>query len=81
MPERRHCKRTPEQALGIAVRALREERRLTQKELSGKANLSVRTLKAIEEGRRVARWGTLRRVAQALGVPLPRLLTEAERRG
>ena len=80
MTDRRHRRRTPEQALGLAICELRKERGVTPIELAWKADLSERTLNAVEKGQRVAQWGTLRRIAHALNVPLWRLLTEAEKR-
>jgi len=53
-----------------AVRVLREWRDITQMELSSKTNISQSHISDVESGRRIGTPATLRRIADALGVPL-----------
>jgi transcriptional regulator with XRE-family HTH domain len=69
-------------ALGNAIRQLRKEAGLTQRELSERAEISVTELEMIESGGLDAEWGSLRRLAYAMDVELPnvfRLTEELER--
>ena len=50
------------------IRAARQAIGLTQNELANKANVSPRTIHAVEKGR-PCRQATKRRILQALGVP------------
>ncbi len=50
------------------IRAARQAMGLTQNELASKANVSPRTIHAVEKGR-PCRQATKRRILQALGVP------------
>lgn len=56
-----------------AVRAIRNDRGLTQQALAEKAGLAYRTVSVIENGGRVKR-RTLQQIADALQVPLEDLL-------
>jgi transcriptional regulator with XRE-family HTH domain len=59
---------------GQRVRALREERGLSQENLAHLVGMAQARLPAIEAGRRDVRLTTIRRFAQALGVTLSELL-------
>jgi transcriptional regulator with XRE-family HTH domain len=50
------------------LKALREERVLSQRDLASMAGLTQMTVWRIENGYRDARPGTIRKLAQALGV-------------
>ncbi|UJA21641.1 helix-turn-helix transcriptional regulator [Thermoleophilia bacterium SCSIO 60948] len=69
----------PQESLGRAVRALRLERGLTQRELARAADLNVTWLSHIEAGRPNPAWGTVARIAAALDVPVSELALRAER--
>ncbi|HEX6455149.1 MAG TPA: helix-turn-helix transcriptional regulator [Solirubrobacterales bacterium] len=66
-------------ALGAAIRKLRERTDLNEGELAARAGLGVDEISAIEAGELEPTWGDLRRIAAALGVPLPELLARSER--
>ena len=61
-------------ALGVRIRALREERGLLQKQLAEKAGLTASKMSQIESGRLTPTLRTLRKVADALGASIPELL-------
>jgi transcriptional regulator with XRE-family HTH domain len=63
-------------SVGANVRRLREaaEPRVTQEDLSHAAGISTSTLGRIERGTYEPRLPTLRKLAQALGVPVADLL-------
>ena len=65
--------------LGAAIRKLRQKRRLSQRALADRAGISGSWLSRIEAGTVEVRWGSLRRIAQALDLTLPELIEEAER--
>jgi transcriptional regulator with XRE-family HTH domain len=73
---RRH---EPQEALGRAIRQLRDERGLKQKELAQAADMNVTAISHIERGRANPAWGTVRRIAAALGVPVSEIAARAER--
>ena len=73
---RRH---EPQEALGRAIRQLRDERGLKQKELARAADMDVTAISHIERGRSNPAWGTVRRIATALEVPVSEVATRAER--
>jgi transcriptional regulator with XRE-family HTH domain len=56
------------------IRALREERRLTQEELCERARISVDAVNRIENGSRVPTIDTLEKIAAALGSSVTDLL-------
>lgn len=64
--------------MGRAITILRERRGLSREEVAPKTEMTVEELEALERGEVHERWGGLRIVAQALGVPLSTLLREAE---
>lgn len=63
----------PQPALGEAVRQLREKRGLTQERLAQDAGLTTGTVSLVERGRSNPAWGTVRALADGLGVPLEEL--------
>ncbi|MDX6626588.1 MAG: Helix-turn-helix domain [Solirubrobacterales bacterium] len=73
----RHSER-PQVGLGKALWKLRDERELTQETLAEKADLTGRTLSAIETGTANPTWATVRDIAAALGVPLREIAELAE---
>lgn len=69
----------PQPALGKAIRQLREKCGLTQEALAAEANLTGRTLSAIETGNANPTWATVRDIASALGVSVGELGKAADR--
>ena len=65
-------------ALGIALRTLRVARGLSQERLAEVAGVHPRYVSDIERGRRNVGIVNLDRIAGALGVDLPALMTEVE---
>jgi transcriptional regulator with XRE-family HTH domain len=57
----------PQPALGGAIRQLRDKRGLTQEALAHKAGVTTGTLSLIERGQSNPAWGTVSRIATALG--------------
>jgi ribosome-binding protein aMBF1 (putative translation factor) len=66
------------QGLGLAVRALREERGWSPGELAEKIEDDLSIIERIERGTVDADWATLRVLATALNLPLPDLIAQAE---
>jgi len=66
------------EALGRAVRALREAAGLSQEELAARCGVHRTYLGGIERGERNVSFGNLTRLARALGVETSRLLADAE---
>lgn len=64
--------------IGDAVRATRRERRLSTRQLAGLAGISQPTLSNIENGRIRAGVSTLYLLAEALGVPPARFLSDGD---
>ena len=62
--------------LGKNVRRLRQQRKLTQEELAFEAEIDLTYMGAIERGKRNPILLVMARIADALAVPLTRLLTE-----
>lgn len=69
----------PQEALGRAVRELRQERALTQRQLAQAADVNETWISHIEAGRTNPAWGTVARLAAALGIELSELAARAER--
>ncbi|HEY8465204.1 MAG TPA: helix-turn-helix transcriptional regulator [Solirubrobacterales bacterium] len=69
----------PQEALGRAVRELRVERRMTQRELAQAADTNETWISHIESGRTNPAWGTVARLSAALGVRVSELAARAER--
>jgi transcriptional regulator with XRE-family HTH domain len=70
--------RTPREALALAIRTARQRAGLSQQQLAAAADLSLRTIEDTEENRTEPKWGTLRRIAKGIAIPLGVLLEEAE---
>ncbi|MGP0100094.1 MAG: helix-turn-helix domain-containing protein [Solirubrobacteraceae bacterium] len=68
----------PQVSLGQAIREARVARGLSQEEVAHKADLHPTWLSHIEAGRNPA-WGTVRRIAAALGIEVSELASIAER--
>ena len=66
-------------ALGLAVKARRQELGLTQEELSLRSELHQRWISNVETGKRNPSYGSLRRLAGGLEVSPSELLARAER--
>ncbi len=64
--------------VGQRIRAIRQERGLTQVQLATEAKVNQGYLSSIERGRRTPRPGTLRTIAVTLGVPEAVLLGEGD---
>jgi len=64
--------------LGVALRELRVQRGLSQEELAHRASLHPTWISHLESGRENPAWGTVRRLAVALEVPLGTLAARAE---
>lgn len=69
----------PQPALGQAVRELRDKRGVTQEDLAHEAGVTVGTLSLIERGKSNPAWGTVKRIAKALGVTMSELAKRADR--
>jgi transcriptional regulator with XRE-family HTH domain len=68
-------------ALGEAVRTLRQKTGLNQDDLAARAALDVRSIARLEAGEVDPSWGSMRRIASGLGVPLEELAELAETLG
>jgi transcriptional regulator with XRE-family HTH domain len=68
-----------QQALGLAVKARRQELGLTQEELSLRSELHQRWISNVETGKRNPSYGSLRRLAGGLAISPSELLARAER--
>ena len=68
----------PQQGLGAALKELRLERGLSQEELAHRASLHPTWISHLESGRENPAWGTVRRLAVALEIPLGVLAERAE---
>jgi transcriptional regulator with XRE-family HTH domain len=62
--------------LGRNVRRLRLQKKLTQEELAFAAEIDLTYMGGIERGRRNPSLLVMARIANALSVPLPKLLSE-----
>lgn len=70
----------PQEALGRAIRELRAARGMTQRQLAKAADTNETWISHIESGRTNPAWGTVARLASALGVSISELALEAERK-
>jgi transcriptional regulator with XRE-family HTH domain len=61
--------------LGRNVRRLRQQRGMTQEELAFEAEIDLTYMGGIERGRRNPSLIVMARIADALSVPLPKLLS------
>ena len=66
------------EALGRALRELRKQAGLTQKELGSRANANDTYISQVETGRRDIRWSTVTRLLMALDVTVADLATAVE---
>jgi transcriptional regulator with XRE-family HTH domain len=69
---------TPQEALGEAIWRVRDERGLEQADVAKRANLAISQLSRLEHGEINPSWGTVRRIAGALGLPMSELVARAE---
>ena len=65
--------------LGRNVRRLRQQRAMTQEQLAFDAEIDLTYLGGIERGKRNPSLFVMARIAEALSVPLPKLLSEYNR--
>jgi len=70
--------RTPQVALGRAVRLRRVEIGMTQEELADAAGLDATSIRGIERGVANPTWDVADRVARALGLALHKLASRAD---
>jgi transcriptional regulator with XRE-family HTH domain len=63
----------PQPALGKAIRQLREKRGMTQEALAQDAGVTVGHMSMIERGHSNPTWGTVKGIAEALGVTIAEL--------
>ncbi len=67
----------PKGMIGKQLQRVREEKGVSQAKLAKAAGIPVGTLRNLEQGRRVPRLDTAIKLAEALGVSLDELTTEA----
>jgi transcriptional regulator with XRE-family HTH domain len=65
-------------ALGLAVKARREQLGLTQEQMANDSGLHQRWLSNVETGKRNPSYGSLRRLAEGLDLSASELLARAE---
>jgi transcriptional regulator with XRE-family HTH domain len=65
-------------ALGLAVKARRQELGLTQEQLSNETDLHQRWISNVETGKRNLSYGSLRRLAAGLELSASQLIAHAE---
>jgi transcriptional regulator with XRE-family HTH domain len=68
----------PQVGLGMAIKKLRLEFKLSQETLGHRAEIHPTWISHIESGRINPTWGNVRRIASGLRVPLPELAALAE---
>lgn len=68
-------------ALGRAVRAIRDEKKISQVQLAEATGLAQAWISQIERGRRNPSWSNVLRLAEGLGVRLSELVKRAETSG
>jgi transcriptional regulator with XRE-family HTH domain len=68
----------PDPALGLAIKELREARRLTQEELATRAGTTVGTVSRIEAAKSAPAWATVMQIIDAMGVSLADLARAVE---
>jgi transcriptional regulator with XRE-family HTH domain len=69
----------PDPALGLAIKELREARRLTQEELATQAGTTVGTVSRMEAAKSAPAWATVMQVIDALDVSLLELAHAVEK--
>ncbi len=68
----------PQPALGEAIKLMRRERGISQKTLGVEADIHPTWISHIESGRNNPAWGSVRRIAAALDLPVSKLAAKAE---
>lgn len=68
----------PQPALGNTIKRLREERGMSQEELGHAAEIHPTWISHIESGRNNPAWGSVKRIAAALGVKVSELAALVE---
>jgi transcriptional regulator with XRE-family HTH domain len=68
----------PQPALGQAIKLRREELSLSQEELGLRSEIHPTWISHIESGRNNPAWGSVRRIAAALGLKVSELAVRAE---
>jgi len=63
----------PQPALGEAVRQFREKRGITQERLANDAGVTTGTVSLVERGQSNPAWGTVKSIANGLGVSIVEL--------
>jgi transcriptional regulator with XRE-family HTH domain len=71
----------PDPALGLAIKELREARRLTQEELATQAGTTVGTVSRMEAAKSAPAWATVMQIIDAMGVSLLDLARTVEKAG
>ena len=71
----------PQPALGEAIRQLRRKRGTTQEDLAHEADITTGTLSLIERGHANPTWGTVGKIAIALGISMGELGRLVDRLG
>ena len=69
---------SPQRALGLAVKACREELGLTQEQLAHDSGLHQRWISNVETGKRNPSYASLRRLAAGLDLTASELIARAE---
>jgi transcriptional regulator with XRE-family HTH domain len=69
---------TPQRALGLAVKARRQELGLTQEQLANDTDLHQRWISNVETGKRNPSYSSLRRLAAGLKLSTAELIDRAE---
>lgn len=79
MPRKRSAEeKAAFKGMGLAIIELRKSRGLSKAGLASKAEVAPSALRRIELGETNAKWGTLRRLASALQIPLDALMETAD---
>lgn len=78
MPSKKDSEPSREQ-LGAAIRRIRKDKGLSQKQLAERADLRLFYLSGVESGARNPTWTVLVQMAEALQVTLVKLIEQAER--
>ena len=68
----------PKEAFGLTLKRLRTAQGRPQEALAHEAGLSLTSLARIETGRQEVRFGTILRLAAALGISAQKLVAEAD---
>lgn len=70
----------PQTVLGEVLRELRDQQGVTQRAIADKADLTYAHYCNIESGLSNPLWGTMRRIADAFGVPVSEIAKREEAR-